>query len=95
VAEIAGTREIFSEPKHPYTGALLKAVPRVDRKKNLVPIMGNIPNLISPPSGCRFHPRCQYMIDRCITEEPPLERIGGGREVSCHRWKELELGGSH
>ena len=91
VAESAGTRDIFSHPKHPYTAALLRAVPRIDRKKGLVPIAGNIPNLITPPSGCRFHPRCQYMIDLCVTKEPPLEGSGEGREVSCHRWKELAL----
>ncbi len=91
VAEVARTAELFSDPKHPYTAALLQAVPRVDRKRSLVPIGGNIPNLITPPSGCRFHPRCAYMIDRCVSEIPPLEAIGGGREVSCHRWKELDL----
>jgi oligopeptide/dipeptide ABC transporter ATP-binding protein len=94
VAESAGTRDMFANPKHPYTAALLRAVPRVDRRKGLVPIPGNIPNLITPPSGCRFHPRCQYMIDLCVTKEPPLERSGDGREVSCHRWKELTLGAS-
>ncbi len=94
VAEIAGTREMFSSPKHPYTAALLNAVPRVDRKKDLVPIAGNIPNLITPPSGCRFHPRCQFMIDICVTKDPILEQIGNGREVACHRWKELTLGSS-
>ncbi len=94
VAEIAGTREMFSSPKHPYTAALLNAVPRVDRKKDLVPIAGNIPNLITPPSGCRFHPRCQYMIDICVTKDPIQEQVGNGREVACHRWKELTLGSS-
>ncbi len=94
VAESAGTRDIFASPKHPYTSALLRAVPRVDRRKDLVPIAGNIPNLITPPSGCRFHPRCQYMIDLCVTKEPVLEKSGSGREVSCHRWKEIELRGS-
>jgi peptide/nickel transport system ATP-binding protein len=92
VAEIADTRSIYSSPKHPYTYALLASVPRVDRKKNLIPIPGNIPNLISPPSGCRFHPRCSYMVDKCVNEIPPLESIGDGREVSCHRWKEINLG---
>jgi oligopeptide/dipeptide ABC transporter ATP-binding protein len=92
VAEVADTRSIYNSPKHPYTYALLASVPRVDRKKTLVPIPGNIPNLISPPSGCRFHPRCSYMVDKCVSEIPPLESIGDGREVSCHRWKEINLG---
>jgi oligopeptide/dipeptide ABC transporter ATP-binding protein len=94
VAESATTRETFAAPKHPYTSALLKAVPRVDRKKELVPIGGNIPNLITPPSGCRFHPRCKFMQEICVSKEPPLEAIGGGREVSCHRWKEITLEGT-
>ncbi|HEV2227195.1 MAG TPA: ABC transporter ATP-binding protein [Nitrososphaerales archaeon] len=92
VAEVADTRSIYNSPKHPYTHALLASVPRVDRKKTLIPIPGNIPNLISPPSGCRFHPRCSYMVDKCVNEIPPLEPIGDGREVSCHRWKEINLG---
>jgi peptide/nickel transport system ATP-binding protein len=92
VAEIADTRSIYSSPKHPYTYALLASVPRVDRKKDLVPIPGNIPNLISPPTGCRFHPRCSYMVEKCVSQIPPLEPIGEGREVSCHRWKEISLG---
>jgi oligopeptide/dipeptide ABC transporter ATP-binding protein len=94
VAEIASTKETFASPKHPYTSALLKAVPRVDRKKELVPIGGNIPNLITPPSGCRFHPRCKFMKEVCVAQEPPLEKIGGDREVSCHRWKEITLEGT-
>ena len=93
VAEIAGTREAFATPKHPYTAALLKAVPRVDKRKQLIPIGGNIPNLITPPSGCRFHPRCKYVIDLCVSKDPPLEAIGG-REVACHRWNELKLEGA-
>jgi oligopeptide/dipeptide ABC transporter ATP-binding protein len=94
VAEIASTKETFASPKHPYTSALLKAVPRVDRKKELIPIGGNIPNLITPPSGCRFHPRCKFMKEVCVAQEPPLEKIGGDREVSCHRWKEITLEGT-
>jgi len=94
VAETATTKETFASPKHPYTSALLRAVPRVDRKKDLVPIGGNIPNLITPPSGCRFHPRCKFMQEICVSTEPPLERIGGGREVSCHRWREITLEGT-
>lgn len=91
VAEVGSTRDIFSSPKHPYTAALLKAVPRLDRRMNLVAIPGNIPNLITPPAGCRFHPRCSYMTQLCIDKVPPLEKIGGAREVACHHWKELKL----
>jgi oligopeptide/dipeptide ABC transporter ATP-binding protein len=92
VAESADTLSIYTNPKHPYTAALLQSVPRVDRKKNLIPIPGNIPNLITPPSGCRFHPRCSYMIDKCAAEMPGLEPCGEGRQVACFRWKDLTLG---
>jgi oligopeptide/dipeptide ABC transporter ATP-binding protein len=92
VAEVADTKSIYNSPKHPYTYALLASVPRVDRKKDLIPIPGNIPNLISPPTGCRFHPRCSFMVEKCANQIPPLESIGEGREVSCHRWKEITLG---
>jgi peptide/nickel transport system ATP-binding protein len=89
VAEIASTKELYTAPRHPYTAALLRAVPRVDVRKQLVPIAGNIPNLINPPTGCRYHPRCPYFTDVCVDNVPPLEAIGGGRQVSCHHWKEL------
>jgi peptide/nickel transport system ATP-binding protein len=91
VAESATTKEVFQSPKHPYTAALLASVPRLDRKTMLVPIGGNIPNLITPPSGCRFHPRCKYVKEVCVQQVPEVESIGGGREVACHRWKELTL----
>jgi oligopeptide/dipeptide ABC transporter ATP-binding protein len=94
VAEVSDLKSLFNNPKHPYTAALLNAVPRIDRKRSLVPIPGNIPNLITPPSGCKYHPRCAYMIEKCISTVPTFEQIGGGREVACHRWKELTLGGS-
>jgi peptide/nickel transport system ATP-binding protein len=92
IAEVAQVNEIFTSPKHPYTAALLKAVPRVDRRRELTSIPGNIPNLIQPPSGCRYHPRCAYMIDRCASVVPDLEPVPGDREVACIRWKDIALG---
>jgi peptide/nickel transport system ATP-binding protein len=91
VAESASTKAIFEAPKHPYTSALLRAVPRLDKRRTLTSIPGNIPNLIDPPSGCRFHPRCTYMTGICAEKIPLLERTDGGRQVSCHHWKELTL----
>ena len=91
VAEVASTKDLYKTPRHPYTAALLRAVPRVDRRKQLVPIAGNIPNLIDPPAGCRYHPRCPYATQICVDKVPPLESIGGGRQVACHHWKELSL----
>jgi oligopeptide/dipeptide ABC transporter ATP-binding protein len=94
VYENANTRDLFVNPKHPYTEALLKAVPRLDRKKVLQSVPGNIPNLIEPPSGCRFHPRCPYMVDICKEKVPALEAATPDHAVACHRWKELQLQGS-
>jgi oligopeptide/dipeptide ABC transporter ATP-binding protein len=92
VCETGTTEEVFENPKHPYTEALLSSVPSLAlRKEKLRVIPGNVPNLIQPPSGCRFHPRCSYAKQICIDKDPELESIGGGRLVHCHRWKELEL----
>jgi len=91
LAEAASTSDVFNGPRHPYTSALLAAIPRTDRKRDLVPIPGNIPNLIEPPTGCRYHPRCPYSKDICVQTVPPLEPAGSGRMVACHRWKELKL----
>ncbi len=92
VCETGTTEEVFEKPKHPYTEALLSSVPSLAlRKEKLSVIPGNVPNLIQPPSGCRFHPRCSYARQICIDKDPELESIGGGRSVHCHRWKELDL----
>lgn len=90
VYETGSTREIFYNPKHPYTQALLKAVPVLDRRKQLLSIGGNVPNLIEPPMGCRFNPRCPYAKEVCVQKEPKLENCGPGHEVACHRWREVE-----
>ncbi len=92
VCEIAETKTIFYNQCHPYTNALLKAVPSLAlRKKKLAVIPGNIPNLIKPPSGCRFHPRCEYAKPICSKEIPSLEEVGLEHYVACHRAKELNL----
>ena len=93
VMEAADTKTVFHDPKHPYTEALLAAVPRVDQRKILEVIPGNIPNLIEPPSGCVFHPRCKYAKQICAETVPPLEKAGEGHLVACLRWKELHLKG--
>jgi peptide/nickel transport system ATP-binding protein len=91
--ESAETHDLFHSPKHPYTEALLKAVPRLDRRKVLLSVPGNIPNLIEPPTGCRFHPRCPYAIDICKEKVPDAEQVSPNHTVACHRWKELSLSG--
>jgi oligopeptide/dipeptide ABC transporter ATP-binding protein len=93
VMEAADTKTIFHDPRHPYTEALLAAVPRVDQRKILEVIPGNIPNLIEPPSGCVFHPRCKYAKQICTDTEPSLEEVDKGHVAACLRWKELHLKG--
>jgi len=92
VSESGTVEQVFEKPKHPYTQALLTSVPNLAlRKEKLSVIPGNVPNLIEPPSGCRFNPRCPYAQQICIDRVPELEPIGEGRLVHCHRWKELDL----
>ncbi len=93
VCEIARTADLYEKPKHPYTEALLAAVPRLDVKKDLRVISGNIPNLIEPPSGCRFHPRCKYAKKQCEEGPPPLEEVEPEHFVACFEWRNIELKG--
>ncbi|MFN3566095.1 MAG: ABC transporter ATP-binding protein [Burkholderiaceae bacterium] len=85
VVEIAPTEAIFALPNHPYTQALLAEVPRLDRKRRTyVPIKGEIPSPLAPPSGCHFHPRCPRAMPRCSGEAPVLREIAPGRWSACH-----------
>jgi oligopeptide/dipeptide ABC transporter ATP-binding protein len=95
VCEIGPTKEVFLKPKHPYTEALLRAVPHmmISSSERLNVIPGNIPNLVDPPKGCRFHPRCSFAIERCKDKMPDPEEVSSGRYSACIRWKELELEG--
>jgi oligopeptide/dipeptide ABC transporter ATP-binding protein len=93
VCEVASTEELFEAPRHPYTEALLAAVPRLDIRKELKVIPGNIPNLIEPPAGCRFHPRCNYMTEKCKTDVPIEEEISSGHFVYCWEAKNIKLRG--
>ena len=93
VMEEADTLTLFTNPKHPYTEALLKAVPSVAQTRALEVIPGNIPNLIEPPPGCVFHPRCKFAKDICMKENPQWEKVSDGHYVACHRWRELSLEG--
>jgi oligopeptide/dipeptide ABC transporter ATP-binding protein len=86
VVEYAPTTEIFAEPLHPYTQALVKAAPRVTtQRKTIKPALtGDIPNAIERPSGCHFHPRCPFAMPVCSEVEPALITAPGGRSVACH-----------
>ena len=92
VAEVGKTFDIFTKPMHPYTIALLESIPSLDVDKGrLATIPGSVPQLINPPQGCRFHPRCRYAKEICSKERPPLEEKVPGRFVSCHFWEEVEI----
>lgn len=95
LVESAATTELYTNPRHPYTEALLSAVPKPDPRLRTEPIVlpGEVADPANPPSGCYFHPRCQYRIDRCATEEPLLREIAPEHFVSCHRAEELQLMG--
>jgi len=80
IVETAPVAELFGNPRHPYTQGLLAALPGTS--DTLAPIPGRVPDLLNPPSGCRFHPRCPLAVDRCRAEAPELR--GDTRQVACH-----------
>ncbi len=85
VAEVATTKEIFTDPIHPYTQGLLKSIPLLHKPKEILnSIDGVVPNLVNPPSGCRFHPRCPLKEDICVQERPKLVQVLPGHWVHCH-----------
>ena len=90
IAEVAPVRSLFKRPLHPYTQGLLKSVPRPGRKDRLQSIKGSVPNLISPPSGCRFHPRCPSVMTRCSGAKPSLKEIEKNRLVACYLYHQEE-----
>jgi peptide/nickel transport system ATP-binding protein len=95
IVELADRDSVFYRPKHPYTSALLSAVPVPDprTRSKRVPLMGEVANPAAPPSGCYFHPRCEFAVDRCKTEAPAWREIVPGHQVACHRAEELTLPG--
>lgn len=86
IVEEAPTAELVRAPLHPYTQALLRAVPstRVDQSHEPIPILGGVPDALNPPSGCRFRERCLMAVPRCASEVPMLRDMGSGRKVACH-----------
>ena len=91
IVERGTAAEIYANPRHPYTLGLLRSVPRLDepRRAKLLPIQGQPPDLTRLPPGCAFQPRCQYAIDRCLREAPPLETVSPGHVSAC--WVSAEL----
>ena len=85
IVEMGNTKKIYDEPKHPYTQALWSAipVPDPDAKKEEILLTGDVPSPSNPPPGCRFHPRCRYVMDICKNKEPPLRDLGGAHYAAC------------
>ena len=89
IVEEGPTDEVWSRPLHPYTEALIRAIPHADGVGFMPEALpGEVPDPARPPTGCRFHPRCPLVFDRCHTEHPPLERVSEGREAAC--WLSVE-----
>ena len=88
IVEIADRETLYKRPQHPYTQALLAAVPipdpEIEATRPQITVTGEVPSALRPPPGCRFHTRCPRAIDRCKTDEPTLRDLGGGQMVSCH-----------
>jgi peptide/nickel transport system ATP-binding protein len=95
VVEVGTPQELFHNPKHPYTSALISALPISDpRNRGQRPVLeGEIANPANPPAGCYFHPRCPFAVDQCKVEAPAIQNVSG-RLVACHRAEELELEGA-
>ncbi|MCG8354152.1 MAG: ATP-binding cassette domain-containing protein, partial [Kiloniellales bacterium] len=86
IVEIGAADAVYGEPLHPYTQALMSAIPEPDprRQRDRVVLQGGVPSPLDPPSGCRFHPRCPLAEARCRKEKPALRDLGDGRQVMCH-----------
>jgi peptide/nickel transport system ATP-binding protein len=96
VVELATTEALYERPMHPYTEALMSAVPNPDptQRSNRIVLRGEIPDPANPPSGCYFHPRCPYAQDRCTTETPLLREVAPARFAACHFSEQLGLRGA-
>ena len=89
IVELADVGDLFASPLHPYTKGLMKAIPMLDRRMNrLETIQGAVPDLINPPSGCRFHPRCSFALEKCKSVKPELLHVSNSHTVACHLYDE-------
>jgi oligopeptide/dipeptide ABC transporter ATP-binding protein len=96
IVEVGPTKQLFARPKHPYTEALLSAVPVPDPRQRAQRIVleGEVADPAHPPPGCAFHPRCRYAVERCKVERPELAEYAPGQVAACHRAAELGLRGA-
>lgn len=88
LVEIGAVRDIFTDPKHPYTQLLISSLPSLEQKGRLRGIPGAPPSLLAPPSGCVFHPRCPHAMPMCSKEIPRTREAAPGRPVACHLYEE-------
>jgi peptide/nickel transport system ATP-binding protein len=95
MVEMGEREEIFSRPRHPYTAALLASIPKPDPRTRTLrsPLPGEVANPAAPPTGCYFHPRCEFATEKCKVERQVWEEISPGHFVRCHRARELTLPG--
>jgi peptide/nickel transport system ATP-binding protein len=84
IVEVAPRRQIFASPRHPYTKALLSAVPVPGAAKHPIILKGGVPSPVNPPKGCRFHTRCPFVFDRCRHEEPEMRLMADEQWAACH-----------
>jgi peptide/nickel transport system ATP-binding protein len=88
MVEVASTKNLFANPRHPYTQGLVRTVPRLTGGGIASGIPGRIPDYLNPPSGCRFHPRCSFAMDICHTQKPPLYKLDQDHEVACFLYQD-------
>jgi peptide/nickel transport system ATP-binding protein len=92
MVEFGPTSRVFAEPRHPYAWLLLRSTPSITGpRRKLAPLEGEPPNLLDPPTGCRFHPRCPFATEICHQEVPVLEEVAEGHTVACWNWKEVPV----
>ncbi len=88
VAEVGTVLDLFEDPLHPYSQVLVAAIPSIENRREISGLAGQPPNLLTPPQGCRFQPRCPKAMARCATCDPPLREIRPGRFVACLLYEE-------